>query len=97
MSGGPVLLNPQHLHVRAVVRATIPRLELFLVVEHAFPDHFTASQFIRTTLIEAAQTHGYVGLAERLAQDQDFINPLILLVSFYSLSTYCTSKSTSSY
>ena len=80
--GGPVLLNPQHLHVCAIIRATIPHLKLFLVIEHAFPDHFTASQFIRTTLIESAQAHGYLGLAERLTQDQDFVNPLVLLVSF---------------
>ncbi|TBU52392.1 hypothetical protein BD310DRAFT_952753 [Dichomitus squalens] len=77
--GAPVLLNPQHLHIRAIIHATIPRLEVFLLTEHAFPDHFTTSQFIRMALIEAAQTFKYLGLGRRLNDDQEFINPLVVL------------------
>ncbi|TBU22113.1 hypothetical protein BD311DRAFT_676836 [Dichomitus squalens] len=92
--GAPILLNPQHLHIRAIIRATIPRLEVFLLTEHAFPDHFTASQFIRTALIEAAQTFKYLGLGRRLNDDQEFINPLVVLTkqrisSFRSVVKKC--------
>ncbi|TBU36602.1 hypothetical protein BD309DRAFT_878102 [Dichomitus squalens] len=77
--GGTVLLNPQHLHIRSKVKTAIRRLDVFLVVDNAFPDQLAAARFIGIALVEASQGHGYLGLTQRLREDEDFSSRLVVL------------------
>lgn len=81
-AGGAPQLNPQHNHVIRTIRASIPRLELYLTTDIAFPDSFVASQFLSTTLITSADNLGHTGLVVRMqSTDQDFLRVMIALVS----------------
>ncbi|TBU38582.1 hypothetical protein BD309DRAFT_983577 [Dichomitus squalens] len=77
--GGTVLLNPQHLHIRTIVKTSFLRLNVCLVVENAFPDQLAAARFISTALVEASQAHEYLGLTQRLRNDEDFLSRLVIL------------------
>lgn len=82
-AGGAPQLNPQHNHLIRTIRASIPRLELYLATNNAFPDSFVASQFISTTLVTSANNLGHTGLVAHMQQtsDQDFLRVMIALVS----------------
>ncbi|TBU22627.1 hypothetical protein BD311DRAFT_811377 [Dichomitus squalens] len=74
--GGTVLLNPQHLYIRNIVKTSFLRLNVFLVVENTFPDQLAAAWFIGIALVEASQAHGYLGLMQRLRNDEDLLSRL---------------------
>ncbi|KAI1781658.1 hypothetical protein LXA43DRAFT_958407, partial [Ganoderma leucocontextum] len=76
-TGGSPLLNRQHPHIRRTIRGVLPRLEVYLVTEHAFPDAVIASQFITLAMTQVAQQHGHTGLVQRLNTDYEFLRSLI--------------------
>lgn len=81
--GSTLQLNPQYLHIVCTICASIPLLKVYLAVKHAFPNAFTASQFITTTLVVSATNLGFNRLVMHMCQmtDTDFLCIMVILVS----------------
>ncbi|KAH9912534.1 uncharacterized protein BXZ73DRAFT_107377 [Epithele typhae] len=79
--GGVLCLTPQHVHVRDTLRVAFELVREHILAENAFPDTVDRHQFVTSSILRAAQTRGYNGLAGWFASNPDVLRLLAPIVN----------------
>ncbi|KAH9911469.1 uncharacterized protein BXZ73DRAFT_107976 [Epithele typhae] len=79
--GGVLSLTSQHIHVRDTLRVAFELVREHVLSENAFPDTVGRHQFVTASILRAAQTRGYNGLAGWFTSNPDELRALAPIVN----------------